>query len=38
MIGAVGNWSDVFAKRGNEWMFQSRKVMPEIIGEARLKP
>jgi hypothetical protein len=37
MIGAVGNWSDVFAKQGKEWMFQSRKVTPEIIGEARLK-
>jgi hypothetical protein len=38
MIGAVGNWSDVFAKQGKEWLFQSRKVTPEIIGEARLKP
>lgn len=36
-IGAVGNWSDTFARRGNDWLFQSRKVTPEIIGEARLK-
>jgi hypothetical protein len=37
MIGAVGSYNDVFLKRGSDWLIQTRKVTPEIIGEARLK-
>jgi SnoaL-like domain len=36
-IGAVGHWDDSFAKHGSKWLLRSRKVTPEIIGEARLK-
>jgi hypothetical protein len=36
-IGAVGSWSDSLVKRGSDWLFRSRKVTPEIIGEMRLK-
>lgn len=37
MIGAVGSYRDVFVKEGGNWLIKSRKVTPEIIGEARLK-
>ena len=37
MIGAVGSYKDVLAKRGQNWLIVTRKVTPEIIGEARLK-
>jgi SnoaL-like domain len=37
MIGAVGNYNDTLTKVGEDWLIASRKVTPEIIGEARLK-
>jgi hypothetical protein len=37
MIGAVGSYDDVLTRRGSNWLITSRKVTPEIIGEARLK-
>ncbi len=37
MIGAVGSYKDVLSKRGQDWLIVTRKVTPEIIGEARLK-
>jgi SnoaL-like domain len=37
MIGAVGSYNDMLTKIGGDWLIASRKVTPEIIGEARLK-
>jgi hypothetical protein len=37
MIGAVGSYNDELTKVGENWLIASRKVTPEIIGEARLK-
>jgi 3-phenylpropionate/cinnamic acid dioxygenase small subunit len=37
MIGAVGSYDDVLIRRGPNWLIATRKVTPEIIGEARLK-
>jgi hypothetical protein len=37
MIGAVGSYNDVLKRRGGDWLIATRKVTPEIIGEARLK-
>ena len=37
MIGAVGSYNDLLTKIGGTWLIASRKVTPEIIGEARLK-
>jgi len=37
MIGAVGSYDDTLTKIGDDWLIASRKVTPEIIGEARLK-
>jgi hypothetical protein len=37
MIGAVGSYTDTLTKVGDDWLIASRKVTPDIIGEARLK-
>jgi SnoaL-like domain len=37
MIGAVGAYNDRLSRESGSWLFRSRKVTPEIIGDARLK-